>query len=76
MKESDFILQLKIRVKEQEKLMRSLPYPKIFWFISKWLSDHPWRYLIPLAFLVSVLLRAILGMTYTNYILRVFSRFI
>ncbi|TRZ51224.1 hypothetical protein D4R99_04655 [bacterium] len=76
MKEYDFILQLKTKAKEQEKLMQSLPFPKVFLFISKWLSDHPWRYLIPLAFSISILLRVILGMAYTNYILKIFSRFI
>jgi len=76
MKESDFILQLKTRAKEQEKLMQSLSYPKVFWFISKWLGDHPWRYLIPLAFFISILLRVIFTTTYTDYILRIFSRFI
>jgi len=76
MKESDFILLLKTRAKEQETLLKSLPFPKVFWFISQWLSDHPWRYLIPLAFLISILFRVILGISYTNYILRLFSRFI
>lgn len=74
MKEHEFILKLQTRAKEQEQLMKNMPYSEFFLFISQWLSDHPWRYLIPLAFIVSLFFRSIFGAHYTNFILWLFSR--
>lgn len=74
MKESDFIKQLQLRAKEQEHLFSAIPYPRVFLYVSKWLSDHPWRFIIPIAFLMSMFLRLMLGISYTNFILWLFSR--
>lgn len=74
MKEHEFIKKLQSRVKEQEKLFYTIPYPKLFLYISRWLSDHPFRYIIPLALLLTLFARLIIGASYTNFILWIFSR--
>jgi len=72
MDEHKFLLLLQERAREQEKAMKAVPFPKVFLFIITWLSHHPWRYLIPLAFLISLLLRWIFGSAYTDGILLLF----
>jgi hypothetical protein len=72
MNERDFLLTLQKRAQEQERAMKAVPFPKVYAFIIEWLSHHPWRFLIPLAFLVSFLLRAVIGRGYTEFILRLF----
>jgi hypothetical protein len=74
MKEHDFIKQLQLRAKEQEQLLGAMPYPKIFLYISRWFSDYPLRYIIPIALLLSIFLRLTFGLSYTNFILWLFSR--
>lgn len=72
MKQRDFVAILQERAREQKKAMDDVPFPKMFAFVIEWLSDHPWRFLIPLAFLISLLLRGIIGHDYTNFVLQVF----
>ncbi len=72
MDERKFIEQLQIRAKEQEQLVRTVPFPSFFAFIIKWLSFHPWRLLIPLAFMLTIVFRLIFGPGYTNIILAIF----
>ena len=72
MQERDFVQLLQERAREQKKAMDQVPFPKFFAFAINWLSDHPWRYLIPLAFLISLALRGIIGHTYTNFVLSLF----
>ena len=69
MNEREFILKLQERVREQEQAVATIPF---FSFVAKWLSVHPWRYLIPLAFLLTLLLRWIFGSSYTDGILHLF----
>ena len=73
MDEHEFLLTLQKRAREQERAMKAIPFPAVFAFIVEWLSDHPWRYLIPLAFLISLILRGIIGSHYTDSILTLFS---
>lgn len=72
MDEREFLQQLQNRAKEQERAMHAVPFPKLFTFIAEWLSNHPWRFLIPLAFIISVLLRNIIGSAYTDKVLAFF----
>ena len=73
MNEREFLQTLQERAREQEKTLRRVPFPNVFTFIVNWLSYHPWRFLIPLALLISILLRILLGHIYTNAVLWVFS---
>jgi hypothetical protein len=72
MKEHDFVQLLQKRASEQKRALDAVPFPKVFAFVIEWLSDHPWRYLIPLAFLISLFLRGIIGHEYTNFVLWIF----
>ena len=72
MNEREFLYLLQERAREQERAMKSVPFPKFFAFIVEWLSHHPWRFLIPLAFIVSLIFRGIFGGHYTDFILRLF----
>ena len=72
MKQRDFVAILQERALAQKKAMDAVPFPKIFSFVIEWLSDHPWRFLIPLAFIISLALRGFIGHGYTNFVLWVF----
>jgi len=72
MDEREFIEVLQKRAKQQHKIIDDLPFPRIFALVTKWLSDHPWRYLIPLAFLLTLLTRSLLGQNFTELVLRLF----
>jgi hypothetical protein len=76
MNEPEFLLLLQEKAREQERAMKAVPFPKFFAFVAQWLSHHPWRYLIPLAFLITFLLRGILGSSYTDFILWLFRGFV
>jgi hypothetical protein len=72
MQERDFIQLLQKRAQAQKKELDAVPYPKFFSFVLVWLSNHPWRFLIPLAFLISLILRGIIGHSYTDLVLTLF----
>ena len=73
MNEHDFILKVEEGAREQEQAIATIPF---FAFVAKWLSVHPWRYLIPLAFLLTLLFRWIMGGSYTDFILWLFKELI
>jgi hypothetical protein len=73
MNEHDFLLRLQERARQQKRIMETVPFPTFFAFVVEWLSVHPWRYLIPLAFLISFMLRGSLGSVYTDFILGLFK---
>ncbi|MBP7832840.1 MAG: hypothetical protein KA035_03660 [Candidatus Levybacteria bacterium] len=73
MDERKFIEQLQLRAKQQESLIKTVPFPFVFVFVVRWLSYHPWRLLIPLAFLLTFLFRVILGPAYTDVVLAIFK---
>lgn len=72
MNEREFLYLLQERARQQERAMKEVPFPKVFAFVVQWLSYHPWRFLIPLAFIVSLIFRGVLGPAYTDFILRLF----
>lgn len=72
MNESEFLQKLQDRARDKEKIIRGMPFPKIFEVAIIWLGNHPWRYLIPLAFISTLLLRKLIGQDYTTFILSLF----
>ena len=74
MNERDFIKTLEGRAKEQEKIIRNMILPNVFTMISVWFGNHPWRILIPLAFILTLLFHEILGKPYDNFILKIFGK--
>jgi len=74
MNEREFIKTLRERAREQEKLIKSMPLPKVFSSISLWFGNHPWRIVIPFALILTLVLRAILGKPYEDFILKIFGK--
>lgn len=75
MNERDFLQRLEKRAQEQEKIMHGVPFPHVFTTVSIWLGTHPWRILIPIAFVITVLLQAIFEHRYDTYVLRLLGGF-
>lgn len=75
MNEREFLIKLKNRAQEQEKIMHAMPKPKLFQTISTWLGEHPWRFGIPFAFVVSLIFHFTIGKPYDNLILKIFGGF-
>ena len=74
MNERKFLDILEERAKEQEKLIKGMVLPKVFMSVSFWLGNHPWRILIPLSIIVTLILHGILGKSYDEFILKIFGK--
>ncbi len=74
MNEREFIKTLQERAREQEKLITSMPLPRIFSSVSLWFGNHPWRIVIPFSLILTLVLWAIFGKSYENLILTVFGK--
>lgn len=72
MNEAEFIQKLQERAQQQEKIIKDMPFSKVFSKVSLWLGHHPWRILVPLAILLTLLFRVILGGKYTDFVLSIF----
>jgi hypothetical protein len=73
MDEQQFLLKLEERANEQEKLIEHLHAPEAVFGVSVWLGRHPWRFLIPFSFLLSLLCELLFGSRYTEGILWIFG---
>jgi len=71
MNEKEFLARLEKRAEEQEKIMHGIPFPHAFTAVSLWLGTHPWRILIPFAFLITIILQTLFGHHYDDLVLRV-----
>ena len=74
MNEQQFLNTLQKRAQEQEKIIRSMFLPKIFTSVSLWLGNHPWRILIPLAIILTIIFHGVLGKRYDEFILKIFGK--
>lgn len=74
MNEREFIKVLQERAAEQEKIIRSVPLPKVFSSVSLWFGNHPFRILVPIAFAITLISHAIFGNSYDSFILAIFGR--
>jgi hypothetical protein len=73
MNERDFLVKLQQRAREQEKIMSDMLFPRVFKAVSIWLGNHPWRLLIPLAFIFTLVFHGLIGKPYDDLILRIFG---
>lgn len=73
--EHEFLRKLEKRAEEQEHLLSRMPYQKVFIQTSFWLGQHPWRILIPIAFILTLLFRFTLGYRYYELVLKMFGGF-
>lgn len=74
-KEQKFIKILQERAQEQKKILEAIPFPGIFQTVSIWLGVHPWRILVPLALILSIILHIVMGKIYDDIILKIFGGF-
>jgi hypothetical protein len=74
MNEQQFLTKLQVRAREQERIIKGMILPKLFTSVSFWFGNHPWRILIPLAFLVTLIFHGILGARYDEFILKIFGK--
>ena len=75
MDEREFILKLQERAQQQEKIVKDMPFSKVFSTVSLWLGHHPYRILVPLAFLITLILRGVMGSRFTDDVLLLFRWF-
>ena len=75
MNEHDFLHKLQQRASEQEQIMKRVPFPIFFSWIASSLGQNPYRLLIPLAFLLSLILQFALGKSYDDNMLKIFGGF-
>lgn len=73
--ERDFLQKLEKRATEQEQILSRMPYEKAFLQTSLWLGQHPWRILIPLALILTLFFRLLLGYRYYELVLKIFGGF-
>jgi len=74
MNEQQFLKRLQERAREQEKIIKGMFLPKLFTSVSFWLGNHPWRILIPLAFIFTLIFHSTLGARYDEFILKIFGK--
>lgn len=75
MNENEFLLKLQNRAKEQEALVKNVPFPIFFRKVSIWFGNHPWRIMIPFALVISFLCHVFFGQRYDDLILKIFGGF-
>ena len=73
MNEHEFLKKLETRAIEQKQLIDRMPTPTMFYTLGFWLGDHPWRILIPVAVLLTLLFRQTFGDRYIDIILWIFG---
>lgn len=74
MNERQFIKKLQERAREQEKLIHDMPLHRVFSSVSFWFGNHPWRILVPLAIILTVIFRLTYGPHYDDFILKIFGK--
>ena len=75
MNEREFLRELNKRAAEQEKVMQDMPFPHVFSTVSIWFGNHPWRILIPIAIVLSILFHFTGGTRYDTLVLKIFGGF-
>ena len=74
MNEREFIKKLQERAREQETLLKSMPMPKLFSSVSVWFGNHPWRILVPLSIILTLIFHFTIGKGYDEFILKLFGK--
>lgn len=74
MNEYEFVEELQKRANEQRQALSSMPLPHLYTIVVSWFGNNPWKLLIPTAILISLILRLVLGPSYTDLVLKVFRK--
>lgn len=72
MNEAEFLQKLQERAHQQEKIIKDMPFSKVFSTVCIWLGHNPWRILVPLALFFTLLFRVIFGEKYIDFVLSMF----
>lgn len=73
MKENEFLLELEKRADEQKQLMEKFSRKNIVFSLSLWLGEHPWRIILPLSIIMTLVFHSVLGDKYYEKILWIFG---
>lgn len=73
MKKDSILVELQKRASEQHMVLHDVPFPEIFLFVSKKLGEYPWKFFIPLAVTLTILLHLILQKSFDEWILWLFG---
>jgi hypothetical protein len=74
MNEREFLKQLEQRAKEQEIIIKGMLFPKVFTQVTFWLGNHPWRLIVPVAIILTLIFHFMLGIRYDEFILKIFGK--
>ena len=74
MNESEFLKTLEERAKEQEKLIKGMILPQIFTLVALWFGTHPWKFIIPISIILTLILHGTIGKPYDDFILKIFGK--
>lgn len=75
MKELNFIAELEKRASTQKKLAETELIPSWAKGVGDWLVINPWRVVVPIAVVVYLIIRAVNGVEYREFILGLFGGF-
>lgn len=73
--ESSFIKQLEAKAEEQQRLVQTELIPDWARGLGGWLAVNPWRVLVPMAAILYVLFRFVMGVGYRDFVLGLFGGF-
>ena len=59
---------------EQEKLIKGMVMSQIFTPVSFWLGNHPWKIIVPLSIILTLIFHFTLGKPYDDFILKLFGK--
>ena len=74
MNEGEFLRTLEERAKEQEKIIKGMFLPQIFTLVSFWFGTHPWKFIIPMSIILTLIFHFTLGKAYDDFILKIFGK--
>ncbi|HET9946864.1 MAG TPA: hypothetical protein VFQ63_02265 [Patescibacteria group bacterium] len=73
MQKNDFLTQLQKRASEQDMILHGVFFPHVFVFISRYLGESPWRWLIPLSVILTIIFQMLWGWAFDEKILWLFG---
>lgn len=73
MKEYEFLLELEKRAEEQKKFVEKFSKSNFIFSLSLWLGEHPWRIILPLSIIFTIIFHFFLGEKYFEGILWIFG---
>lgn len=73
--ERKFIEELEAKARSQQKLVQTELIPAWARGVGGWLAVNPWRALVPMACILYLILRFVMGTQYRDFVLGLFGGF-